>query len=416
MNLKPLVVTLMLIVAAGAVATPAAASQTGKASTNTEAGAHVAFETTDTAIVDYRVDGQTVVENLSFASESGGQSTASGSLGLSGETAIAASGLNLDSSLSAGASATIRADSGGSVQTYDNNRGVFVVRSGSQDESQGVQLGLSSDSDAESTGDQRVVITTANGSTATVLATGDGNVSVTDSGNVSAETGSNGQIVYRQYDGDRSESDKSQERMIMDGTAAAEVYVQQAAESGDSASQSGQSQAVNVVNYGQNTTVNMTDRSANTVNATVDHTTHSGRAVIMTVSNDAFENAQQATVYVDGEAATKVSSYSAVQSATNGGDNSAYYVDQSASAQATTNVVVGINHFSKRDVSVQSSESAAGSDSTDAGTSESETADNGGTESGLTDNGTSSGSGPGFGLTGALAALAGLALLADRRQ
>ena len=74
--------------------------------------------------------------------------------------------------------------------------------------------------------------------------------------------------------------------------------------------------------------------------------------------------------------------------AANGGDNSAFLVRSSSSAEATTDVVVGVNHFSERELSMQSDESAGA---------------------------TSSGGQPGFGVGLAVVALAGAALLAARQ-
>jgi PGF-CTERM protein len=84
-------------------------------------------------------------------------------------------------------------------------------------------------------------------------------------------------------------------------------------------------------------------------------------------------------------------SYSEVQSAANGGDTSKFLVRSSSSAQASTDVVVGVNHFSARDVSMQSGGDDGGS------------------------GGASSGGQPGFGAGIAVVALVGAALLARHR-
>jgi hypothetical protein len=255
-----------------------------------------------------------------------------------------------------------------------------------------VHANLSSDSEANSESEERVVVTKDDGSQGTFIVVGDGEVVVNDEGNVTAEVEEGSQLVYRQYtDGERSENDEQQERMIQNGTATAEVYLESAAESSqDSAengSDDGEEAAASVVEYGQDTTVEVTSRSENSINMTAERTQSEGKVVLTSVSEEAISNAEDIEVLVDGEAAAEADSYSEVEQAAQDGDSSAYYVSQSASAEATTDVAIGINHFSERDVTMQSE---GGGD------------------------GTTDGDGAGFGVFAALAAL-GAALLATRR-
>jgi PGF-CTERM protein len=376
MNAKPLVVALLLV---ASVTAPVAAAG-AKTTQEGQAGAFVSFEAESNAVVDYTVDGTTVVENVSVQSESEASGGSSVDLGSSAD--FSGAGLSVASSMQASGSATIQSESGATIESHDNQRGVLVVRPGGG--SQVAAINLSSDAEAESESEGRVVIEKDDGTQAVVLATGDAEVTVTDEGDVEGRTGENGQLVYRQYDGERSDSDESQEQFIANGTATAELYYQQASESGDS----GSDRAVNVVNYGQDTTVEVTERSASTLNATVERSQSEGKVVLVSVSEAAMENAESTSVYVDGEAAAEASSYSEVAAAANGGDNSAFLVRSSSSAEATTDVVVGVNHFSERELSMQS----------DGG-----------------DGATSSGGQPGFGVGIAVVALAGAALLAARQ-
>jgi PGF-CTERM protein len=376
MNAKPLVVALLLVASVTAPVAAAGAETTQEG----QAGAFVSFEAESNAVVDYTVDGTTVVENVSVQSESEASGGSSVDLGSSAD--FSGAGLSVASSMQASGSATIQSESGATIESHDNQRGVLVVRPGGG--SQVAAINLSSDAEAESESEGRVVIEKDDGTQAVVLATGDAEVTVTDEGDVEGRTGENGQLVYRQYDGERSDSDESQEQFIANGTATAELYYQQASESGDS----GSDRAVNVVNYGQDTTVEVTERSASTLNATVERSQSEGKVVLVSVSEAAMENAESTSVYVDGEAAAEASSYSEVAAAANGGDNSAFLVRSSSSAEATTDVVVGVNHFSERELSMQS----------DGG-----------------DGATSSGGQPGFGVGIAVVALAGAALLAARQ-
>ena len=377
MNAKPLVVALLLV---GSVTAPVAAAASTTDTQQGQAGAFVSFEAKSNTVTDYTVDGTTVVKNVSVQSES--EASGGGSIDLGGSTDFSGAGLSVASSMEASGSAMVNSESGATIESHDNQRGVLVIRPGGG--SQVAAINVSSDAEAESESDSRVVIEKDDGTQAVVLATGDAEVTVTDEGDVEGRTGEDGTLVYRQYDGERSDDDESQEEFIANGTATAELYYQQASESGDS----GGERAVNVVNYGQDTTVEVTERSASTLNATVERSQSEGKVVLVSVSEAAMENAESTSVYVDGEAAAEASSYSEVAAAADGGDSSAYLVRSSSSAEATTDVVVGINGFSEREMSMQSDSSGGA---------------------------TGSGGQPGFGVGVAVVALAGATLLAARR-
>jgi len=379
---------LLVVSLVGAAAAPAAATQSGEA----YSGSHVEFQTQNSAVTGYAVNDAVIVENVSVQSseEARSQAGIGADAGLSTATEFSGAGLQLASQTSL--SATVSVESGAEMQAHDNSRGIFQVRA--DDGAQMVHANLSSDSEAESESDERVVVTKEDGSQGTFIVVGDGEVVVNEEGNVTAEVEEGSQLVYRQYDdGERSEDDEQKEQMIQNGTATAEVYVESAAESGqDSAedgSDEGEEAAASVVEYGQDTTVEVTSRSENTINMTAERSQSEGKVVLATVSDEAFSSAEDVEVLVDGEAAAQADSYSEVEQAAQGGDNSAYYVSQSSSAEASTDVAIGVNHFSERDVSMQS--------------------DGSGDDGGMT-----GGDGAGFGVFAAVAAL-GAALLATRR-
>ena len=377
MRFRAAALALLLVVSAvGAAAAPAATQQ---AEGEAYSGAFVAFETTGTAVSDYAVDGSVVVENVSMQSAS----EAEGGLdaGLSSVTGIDAAGLSVDSRTDA--SATLASESGAKMETHDNQRGVVQIRA--DGESQVVHASV--DGEAESESDKRVVVTSDDGTQGTFVVVGDGDATVNEEGDVVAQVDGDGQLVYRQYNGERDEEDETQEQMIQNGTATAEVYVHGAAESGSGSESNGTS----VVEYGQDTTVEVQERSESRINMTAERTESQGKIIITTVSDETFGSADSTEVFVDGEAAAQADSYGEVQQATQNGDNSRYLVRQSSSAEAATDVVVGINQFSERQVSMQS---------------DGDTGDDGGI---------SDADGPGFGALAAIAALGG-ALVALRRR
>jgi hypothetical protein len=356
-----------------AAAPVAATQQEGE----TYSGANIEFETTGNAVADYAVDGNVIVENVTVQSASEADSGVDA--GLESTTAIDAAGLEIDSQARAGA--TIRSESGAEMETHDNQRGIVQIRADS--ESQVVNVNVSGEAESES--DERVVVTKDDGSQGTFIVVGDGEVVVNEDGEVNAEIEQGSELVYRQYDGERSDDDEETERMIQNGTATAEVYVQQSQDGGEQT-------VADAVEYGEDTSVEIKSASENQINMTVERSQSQGKVILTTVSDSAFENTEDLTVTVDGEAAAQADSYSAVRQSAAEGDEPRYYVSQSSSAEATTDVAIGIDHFSTRNVAMSSDGSDDGGDG------------------GMTD-----GDGAGFGPIVALLAVVG-SLLAARRH
>ena len=435
MNWNALAVAVTLVVsvvgtpvAAAAVATDTTSGQ--QAAGAAYVGSNVAFDVSNSAIVNYTVNGERVVDGMAVRSTASADGGAGVEVGAGSEIAFSGAGLSVANDFSAGAStsATIESDSGAELRTHDNDRGIVVIRSNG--ERHVAQFDGSDGAEAEQASERRAVIRNDDG-TATGIVVGEGNVSISEDGNVTATTGPDSRVVYRQYDEARSDSEAEQERMIANGTAVAEVYVQAAGEvasdvEGDQAtdtptatdepSEDGRERAAAVVNYSEDTTVEVTEQSANTVNATVERAQSEGKVVIMSVSETAFESAEDAEVYVDGEAAVEADSYSEVESAAAGGDRSAFLVRQSSSAEASTDVVVGINHFSARDVSMQSGSDDGTDTETSAAATDTPTdtaADTAGSDG---DDGTETGGQPGFGAVVTVLALVAAALVARSRR
>jgi hypothetical protein len=366
---------LMTVSMVSMAAVPAAATQ--QADGEAYSGANIEFETTGNAVADYAVDGDVIVENVTVQSASEADSGVDA--GLESTTDIDAAGLEIDSQ--ARASATISSESGAEMEAHDNHRGVMQVRADGG--SQVVNVNVSGEAESES--DERVVVTKDDGSQGTFIVVGDGEVVVNEEGEVNAEIEQGSQLVYRQYDGERSDDDERTEKMIANGTATAEVYVQQSQDGGEET-------VADAVEYGEDTSVEVKSTSENRINMTVDRAESDGKVIITSVSEAAFENAEDLTVTVDGEAAAEADSYSEVRQSAAEGDEPRYYVSQSSSAEATTDVAIGIDHFSTRNVEMQS---AGGDD---------------GGDGGMTD-----GDGAGFGPIVALLAVVG-SLLAARRH
>ncbi|MDG5777481.1 hypothetical protein VB773_04215 [Haloarculaceae archaeon H-GB2-1] len=403
---------LSLLVVTAAVG-PAAAAVAGgddasaKAQGDAYAGTHVGFDATSTAIVDYRVNDEPVLERVAVQSRSKTESDAGLDVGidLTAATDLVGAAVSVDARTETNAS--LRTDSGATLVAHDTDRGDLVVAAG--ESGQYVSIDVNDSASVENASDQRVVVTTENGTTGTFIVAGNGSVAATD-GNVSASVDEDSRLVFRTYPDGRDAADERQEALIANGTATAEVYVL-ADENGENASD----RRAEVVNYGGTTTVDVTESSNGTVEMTAERSTHDGTVVITSVSDAAANGSENLTVTVDGEAAAEASSYSDLRAATNGGETSKYLVRQSTSGEASADVLVAVNHFSERSITVEDAQQTDGTETTTETESTTET-DAGSDETSTTGGTTTSGSGPGFGLGAALAALlAGATLLVGRR-
>ena len=121
---------------------------------------------------------------------------------------------------------------------------------------------------------------------------------------------------------------------------------------------------------------------------------------------DSYSRVQQATQ--DGDNSRYlIRQSSSAEAATEGADRSRYMVRQSGSAEAAVDVIVGINQFSERTVSMQSAGDGGEPTATDDG--------NDGMGGDDTDGEGTDGDAAGFGVLAALVALAA-ALIAVRKR
>jgi len=392
MKTKSMLLAALVVVAA--VATPAAAALTTSSTDDgtdakAYAGTHVSYDVQEDAIVNYTVDGETMVDSMAVESTADYEQRtgASGSVDLG--TVVELDGLALDMGASSETQATVQTEGSAKIVTHDNPDGTFVVKSG--DGGQYIEADVAANADAEAKSDDRVVVETGDGNASTFIVVGDGNVTVNEEGNVSATLGSDAQLVFRSSGEERSEDDKQVERMIANGTATAELYVME----------EGGSTVNDTVTYSEETTVETSSEAENTVNMTVERSQSQGKVVVTHVSEAAVGATDSLDVTVDGEAAAKASSYSALEAAANDGEESKYYVAEDASAQAegSATVLVAFDHFSERSASISGSETT-----NDDGADDSESDGDGG------------GSMPGFGVTTALGALVAAGLVALRTR
>ncbi|WP_226004064.1 PGF-CTERM sorting domain-containing protein [Natrinema salinisoli] len=382
--LAVLVATAALPAAAvGAGASAASPSQQSDGSAY--AGTHVEFDTSSNAVTDYRVDGETVFENVTVASQSDHDSRTSLDASVGLDAVANLSGIGLDIAAQSSTRAEIATEGSASMAAHDSERGILTVDAG--DEAQYVEAELGADATAEAESDDRVVVDSGERTGAFVVV-GDGEVAVNENDDVTADLQSDSKLVFRSYaDGERDENAKAQERMIANGTATAEVYAEE---------RDGE-RVADVATYGQDIAVETSNESQDRLEMTVERSQSEGTVVITSVSEaaiDGVESAEDLSVTVDGEAAAQASSRSDLEGAI-GSDQSRYMVTQSSDASASADVLVAVNHFSERQLSIQDSDD--GGDSTD---------DGGDSTNESTDGSDSSGDSiPGFGAGAALIAL-----------
>ena len=157
-------------------------------------------------------------------SEAQSQGSFDGNANLSSVVDFTGAGLSMQGEADAETSATVTAESGATMRAHDSSKGILVVTAG--EESQYVGVNLSSETETESESDSRVVVTTDDGQKGAFIVVGNGSVAVNGNENVTAELESESTLVFQAYGEERTEDDESQEEMIANGTAAAEVYVQ----------------------------------------------------------------------------------------------------------------------------------------------------------------------------------------------
>ena len=410
MRIRSAILTAVLVVSLiGAAAAPAA---TQGAEAEGYSGAFIEFETADAAVNDYTVSGQVVVDSLRVqsAGEAGGEGDDEGGVGVGvgADSSVSIDGAAVQSQNSGAARASVAFESGAQLEANDNRRGVVRITADGGD--QVVQANVSGDASQE--GDGRVVVSGDDGAQGTFIVVGEGNISANGDGQVTAAVGEGGQVVYRQYDGERSDSEQQQEQLIQDGTAAAELFVRGAADS-EGGSDGGDNET-SVVTYDEDTSAEVTSRSESQINATVDRTQQQGKVVVVTVAESAVQSAESLEVLIDGEAAAQADSYGEVRQSAEEGDEPRYLVRQSSSAEAAVDVVVGIDGFSERQLSIQDADDGE-STPTDMGNGDNETDGDGETSTDGDDG--SSADGPGFGALAALIALtAALVAAAARRR
>jgi len=369
----------------------------------------VSFDASGNGIVDYTVDGATVFESAKVESRSDAEARgATGvgvDIGVGGEGGIDLSSVaNLQGAAvanvnaQASASANVEFESSAEFEAHDNGNGVAVLKSGGEE--QILELGVSSSAETETAQESAVTFTTEDTESSLIVA-GEGEVGTNEQGNVTAHLESGTNAVVRAYGEEKTENEEQQERIIAEGKAAAEVQFTE--EGGEVAGDSAE--------FLSDTEVETEVDSGNSVSLAVDRTESEGKVVMTTVNDAAVGTTESLSVNVDGEAAAEAESYSELEA---GIQQEPKYLVVDGEAESQAQVLVAVDSFSEREITVEGEESGT-EDGTEQGETDDETEDtteddsmengetentteNGGMEDGETDGGEeSSGEGmPGF--------------------
>ncbi len=310
MRVLALVTTLLLLVAG--VTAPLAASSAASSQRTSYRGAHVSFETTPTALTDYRVDGHPFIDSLAIESRSAVRNDSPVPPSLSNLSSLNGSPLNVTSK--SRTRVRMRTGDGGVVTAHDDGHGVLLVKG--RNRTQYVRATLPTGSDAVFENNSQVVATTANGSEATFSVIGNGTIDVDDAGNVVAELGNEGLLVVRTYRGKRSAAEQKREQLIVDGVATGEVYVMPRANG----------TAVDTISYEPETSLNVTDHTRDSIRFRLDRRQRQGVVVLTNFEDSNVTNASDVAVSVDGTAAKPTEQYGKLASSANNGRISRYLV------------------------------------------------------------------------------------------
>ncbi|WP_247729656.1 hypothetical protein [Halovivax limisalsi] len=390
------VCSLLLVTSLFAMAVPGPVVSAQDSNSEGYTGAHVDFAVDGNALADVSVDGETTFDEVRVQSKSSAGLGAGVGLG----AVVNVDGAGLSLAAETDTSATITAESGAELSAHDTERGQLVIKAGG--DSQVVEARLAGDASATADGD--AVVVDSGDRTGAFVVVGDGDVTVNDEGNVSAELSGEASLVFRSYaDGERDERAKAEERLIADGSAAVELHVEERAEG----------IASEAVTYSEETSTEVSTEAQNRVEVTIDRSVSEGTIVLTSVSEAAVGSFEDLSVAVDGEAAAEASSMSELEAGA-AGEEPRYMVTSQTEAKAT--VAVAIDHFSERTMTMSGAD--ADGDGDDGSTGDDGTdgsSDDGNDDGSSTDDGSDGDDGavpggdalPGFGPIAALLGLIG---------
>lgn len=326
----------------GAVgATGAVAGQDSENETDRYDGNVVEFEHSDDTVTNVTVGGEDFFTGVSVGAQNGVDVEVGDELDLDLDPEIAELleqfGDRFDHFEATDVGVEVGTEGSASVTVTDSQRGTIAVDAGEQDQYVGIDLAEGAEAREE---DDRVVVESGD-RTGVFVGVGESEIQVDDDG-VVVDLGQRSDVIFRSYaDGERGEHAIAVENMIANGTATADVFVDD---------REGEPVAdVSVFDDGLSveTDVSSDDRR---VDLTVDRESGEGTVVATTV-NESVLGGTDVSVSVDGEAAVEADSHADLEDAIDG-DEPRYLVVENEES-GTVDVLVAVDHFSERQITIE---------------------------------------------------------------
>lgn len=352
-----LAATLLAGIAGGAAIT-ATAGGAAIQGAESYAGVHVEFEGESDALTNYTVDDRTYLASLQVQSKS----TAEGDEGVQAGTSLAnvtdLEGSDLSVREESATHLEFASESGATVAAHDNEYGILVV--GSENGTQFVRANVTEGADTAYAGGAGVTVEREDGGLASFIVVGDGEVDITDDGNVAAEIDEDDRLVVRHYEQTRRTADRNYEAMIVRGTTPAEVFVMER-DGGH---------VVDVVTYDDGTTVDVEAADDAGLRMDVERDSPEGAIVLTSFESRSLADPDAVNVTVDGERARRARTYSQLRTAATGGEEPWFMAIRRGEGTLTADVTVAVEGFSTRSIAVFSDREAAATPNEESAASE----------------------------------------------
>jgi len=330
-RLTALVATLLVVsMAAPAAVTPAAADE------HEYDGKHVSFDIKPNGIAEYSVNNETLFSSVKTRAAS--EPAVDVGAGVDASAIAGFEGAGIEATSTTTAAARFRTENGAQVAAHDTERGHLTIHATEQRTL--VQINMSDP--VGTTPEGSVIVVGGATQVGSVFVVGEGNLSITEEGNIVADLPRGSGLVFRSNGDNRTTQDQATERLIERGSAAGEVYV----------SQRNGEVVADTVQYDTDISVEVAQYEDGFVEVGVNRTTEQGTIVIMEVSKKLIEDPGDTAVRVSGTKATRVDTHAELRRSLGKGEPT-YKVSRATTGQANAAILVAIDSFSGQTVIIE---------------------------------------------------------------
>jgi len=383
--MRKLIIALLCVSLAFAGVPAASTAQTGGEVTT---GTNISFGVADNAVTEYTVGGTEMFASIRAQSESSAVEEGLIEADIDEISAIAnvnGAGLSVNAETAVSTTIDVGTSPGAKLTTHDNSHGTLTMTPGQ--DTQVAIVNVSSNTEVSVEDEEMATVTADNGAEGSFILSGSGGeLARNDDGNLVLRLSPNSDLVFKAYPDGKSAAEDQQESLIADGIIGAEVHVME---------RDGET-LYDAATYSTFVNYHGSEKTANGTNLTFGSPQGTGTVVVANVNEAAVGSLSSMEVYVNsssGEETVAVDQPNATAALDEidgyiSTSSSGYYVVPPAEGSTSTDVLVGINHFTNRTVAM--GQNVGPSDTS------------------------SSGGVPGFGVPVALAALLALAAFARR--